>query len=78
VALSWRWPPRLLVLLGRHSLQVYLLHAAVIAALNKLFDAQGSPPLLTMMPLFALSIAVPLALAEALRGTRAARWLFGR
>ena len=78
VALSWRWPPRLLVLLGRHSLQVYLLHAAVIAALNKLFDAQGSAPLLTMMPLFALSIAVPLALAEALRGTRAARWLFGR
>jgi surface polysaccharide O-acyltransferase-like enzyme len=64
-------------ILGRYSLQVYLLHVMVIALATRIADAQGEPPLPTIAPLFVLSVCLPLLLAFVLDRTPISRFLFG-
>jgi peptidoglycan/LPS O-acetylase OafA/YrhL len=72
-----RWL-RPLRVLGQNSLQIYLLHPAVIAVLDRI---QGFPNLEAFrgyLALYAIALLVPLAAAFLVKGSALSRLVFGR
>lgn len=73
------WLRRVMASLGGVSLQVYLLHPAVLALLGRWeFPADSLFLALALLGDFALALGLPWLLARALSGSPASRWLFGR
>ena len=73
------WWSRSLAALGTLSLQVYLIHPALLFGLERL----GFPPhpvafALTLAAYGLIALLVPVMVARGLAGTAASRWLFGR
>ncbi|WP_243398181.1 acyltransferase [Deinococcus koreensis] len=73
------WWSRALAVLGTLSLQVYLLHPALLYLLER----WGFPPhpllfSLTLAAYGLVALGVPVLVARALAGTAVSRWLFGR
>ncbi|WP_102124961.1 hypothetical protein [Deinococcus planocerae] len=61
------------------SLQVYLLHPAVLLFLERRgFPGDPARFVLVLVAYGAVALAVPLAVARLLAGTRVAQWVFGR
>ncbi|WP_157448909.1 acyltransferase [Deinococcus peraridilitoris] len=73
------WLQRPLALLGASSLQVYLIHPAVLFFFNR-WGYPGETVLfvLTLLGYAVLALAIPLGIAHALKGSRLSLWLFGR
>ncbi|WP_336620430.1 MULTISPECIES: acyltransferase [unclassified Deinococcus] len=67
-------------LLGTVSLQVYLIHPALLQALERWDAPDGTPwqVALTMLGYFLLALGIPALLGRALLHTRLSTWLFGR
>ncbi|WP_264778792.1 acyltransferase [Deinococcus aetherius] len=73
------WLMRTLTSLGTVSLQVYLLHPAVLLYLERLgFPGNPAQFVLVLVAYGLLALAVPLAVARLLAGTQVAQWVFGR
>ncbi|WP_019588013.1 acyltransferase [Deinococcus apachensis] len=68
-----------LVYLGTVSLQIYLLHPAILWFLERLGFPQDTPGFLGVLVLYGLvALGVPVLVARLLEGTALSRWLFGR
>lgn len=73
-----RWCPAL-ALLGTVSLQVYLIHPAILWGLERLgFPGQPLAFLAVLAVYGVIALGVPALLARLLEGRAASRWLFGR
>jgi peptidoglycan/LPS O-acetylase OafA/YrhL len=74
------WLHRPLSRLGTFSLQIYLLHPAVLYYVGRenLFPGQPALFLLSVLGYALVALLVPFVIARALEGTRASVWLFGR
>ncbi|GHF46815.1 peptidoglycan/LPS O-acetylase OafA/YrhL [Deinococcus metalli] len=73
-----RWV-RALTVLGTLSLQVYLLHPALLYVMERWgFPAHPLGFAATLLGYGLAALLVPLLIARALTGTAASRWLFGR
>lgn len=72
---SWLAP---VALLGASSLQVYLVHPAVIAYLDNVRDFPNLTVFLGYLVLYVVTLGVPLAIALLVRGSPLSRLLFGR
>lgn len=73
-----RWQAGL-VYLGTVSLQIYLLHPAVLWLLERLGFPQDTSGFLGVLVLYGLvALGVPVGVARLLEGTTLSRWLFGR
>ncbi|WP_034340001.1 acyltransferase [Deinococcus misasensis] len=74
-----QWFKGPLSFLGKHSLQIYLIHPALLDG----FKALGYPAspflfVLTMLAYIVIALLVPLGIAYGIRNTKLSLWLFGR
>ncbi|WP_309569894.1 acyltransferase [Deinococcus sp.] len=73
------WWVRALTVLGTLSLQIYLLHPALLYLLEQWgFPAHPLAFTLTLLAYGLVALLLPVLVARALAGTAASRWLFGR
>lgn len=73
-----RWCPAL-VLLSTVSLQVYLIHPAILWGLERLGFPGRPAAFVTVLAVYGvIALGMPALLARLLAGTAASRWLFGR